>query len=436
MSGVAPRVLVLAIGEELLRGQVQDANSAWLARQLLELGCAVENILVVGDHPEELAVALRSQHLCTPPFPYDGIVTSGGLGPTADDRVREVVAGSYRRPLEDVPEAVQALRRLWGRQRGGHPPGPFLAQGRVPRGARPLKNPAGTAWGFALRVPEAPWIVCLPGPPRECRATFVAGGGRAAIREWVGDTPGVLGTSFHVAGLPESAVEERVRDLIRHPGNPRYGITASADRVSVSAWAFADGRHPDPRPLLEEAAARIRERLGDLAWGRDEETLPEVVLRLCRQRGVTLATAESCTGGRLAAAITSVPGASRSYLEGWVTYANEAKIRELGVSSELLARRGAVSAEVALAMATGARARSGAEWALATTGIAGPGGGSPEKPVGTVWLGIAGPTGAWAVHRRAFARAGRTAVQDQAVRDALEALRRELLGLERLPERR
>jgi len=427
----APRVVLLPLGEELLQGRVQDANSPWLAREVLALGGEVRRILVLGDEAGELAGALADlAGRC------ELVVTTGGLGPTADDRVRREVAALLGVPLVDVPGGVPRLAGLWRRQHGGEAPVHFLDQARVPRGARPLANRAGTAWGFASRLPDGRHLLCLPGPPGECRAAFLDGGGREEVaRLCPGSRGGVLLRTLHVAGLPETAVETRIRDLLEGPGNPRFGSVAGRRQVTVSILARPEGDR-DGAEILEEAAAEVRRRLGALVWGADEETLPGVVVGLLRERRQTVVTAESCTGGRLAAALTSVPGASEVFLGGWVAYADAVKVRELGVAEALLREHGAVSEAVARAMAAGARERAGADHALAVTGIAGPGGGSLEKPVGTVWLGVAGPGGVWAVHRRAYARAGRTAVQEQSVRDALEALRRELLGLERLPERR
>jgi nicotinamide-nucleotide amidase len=431
MSGIRqPEATVLSVGEELLQGRIADTNAREMALELLRLGFVVRRFLTVGDAPGDLQHALRE---------LDGaasvLVSTGGLGPTADDRVRAETAAYAGVALTEVPGAVPALTELFLRNLRHEAPKPYLAQGFVPAGARPVANSAGTAWAFWLDLPRGTRYLALPGPPTECRAAFHAGGGGAALAERARGAAGVAFRAFHTAGAPESVVEARLQELLADSQNPRYGITANARGVTVSALAFASEGGPPPERLLEEADATLRARLGELLWGRDDETLPSVVVRALAARGATVTVAESCTGGRLAAALTSVPGASQVFHGGWICYANASKTRELGVSAETLARHGAVSEEVAIAMAAGARARAGADWALAVTGIAGPDGGSEEKPVGLAWIGVAGPDGVWAVRRRQWARGGRSSVQQQCVRDALDALRRELGGQPRLAPR-
>lgn len=426
----APRAVVLSIGEELLEGRVIDTNAPRCAAELLRLGFLVRAMHTIGDAPGELHGLLeRLRGQC------ELVVTSGGLGPTADDRVRAEVAGLLGVPLETIAGAEAPLAALYRRQHGAEPPPWFLAQARVPLGARPLANAAGTAWAFATELGGGTALVCLPGPPRECATSFDEGGGREFLRERFGAERGLAFACLHSSSAPESAVEARIRDLLESEGNPRLGITAGGGRVSVSilAWSEPGGRGADQ--VLAAAEAEVRARLGDLVWGRDDETLEGIVVRELAARGATVATAESCTGGRIAAALTSVPGASAVFRHGWICYADAAKAAELGVAPELLRAHGAVSAEVAEAMARGARARAGADWAISATGIAGPDGGSPAKPVGLVYLGLAGPDGCRVLRRRQYARAGRTGIQAQTVRDALEALRRELLGLPGLGDR-
>lgn len=420
--------VVVAVGEELLQGRVRDANTPFLAAELLRLGYLVRRLVTVGDAPADVRRLLHGlRDSC------EAVVTSGGLGPTADDRVREEVAALLGAALVDIPGAVAPLAELYRRQHGCDPPPSFLAQARVPSGARPLRNDAGTAWGFAVDLSQRTRLLCLPGPPHECRAAF-AGGGREDLETRAGPGRRLAFGTFHTASWPESAVEARIRDLLERSDNPRFGIIAHGRGVTVSALAVDEPGRAAPE-LLERAAATLRERLSEVLWGRDAETLEGAVLERLRSRGETVAVAESCSGGRLCAALASVPGASAVFRYGWVSYADAAKTTELGVAAELIAAHGAVSAEVAAAMAEGARRRGGAHWGVAVTGIAGPAGGSAEKPVGLVWLALAGPRGTYAVRRRMFAPAGRVSVQEQSVRDALEMMRRELSGLPRLPER-
>lgn len=431
MSSVRPpEAVVLSIGEELLQGRIADTNAREFALELLRLGFVVRRFLTIGDAPGDLQRTLGE---------LDGqaavVVSTGGLGPTADDRVRAEAAAYAGVHLEEVPGAVPALTELFLRNLREEAPKPYLAQGFVPGGARAIANAAGTAWAFVLDLPRGTRYLALPGPPTESRAAFHGGGGAAALAERARGAAGVAFRAFHTAGAPESVVESRIRELLADSQNPRYGITASARGVTVSALAFAAEGGPPPERLLDEAGETLRARLGEWLWGSDADTLPAVVVRALDARGATLAVAESCTGGRVAAAITSVPGSSRVFLGGWICYANEVKTRELGVDADTIRSHGAVSEEVAMAMAAGARARSGADWAVAVTGIAGPDGGSEEKPVGLAWIGVAGRDGAWAVRRRQWARGGRSSVQQQCVRDALDALRRELAGQPRLPPR-
>lgn len=425
-----PRAVIVSIGEELLEGRITDTNSQFFADQLLRLGVQVRRMITVGDAPGALRAVLEDLR-----GEWEVVLTTGGLGPTADDRVRAEVAALLGVPLVSAGKPAEAdLRALYARVRRGEPPEEYLAQGRVPLGTEALANRAGAAWGFMADLGASTRLYCLPGPPQECRAAFFEGGASADLEQRFAPAARLAFGAFHTSGVPESVVEERVREWIEAGGNPQVGIVAGRHRVTVSVKAF-----PEPgrtaAEVLESVARDLEARLGELLWGRDDETLEGVVVELLAQRGETLATAESCTGGRLAARVVGVPGASRVFEYGWVTYANRAKVAELGVSEAALAAEGAVSADVAGAMAAGARERAGADWSLAITGVAGPDGGTPEKPVGLVYVGLCGPTGVCTIRRRQYARAGRRSIQEQSVRDALEALRRELLGLTRLPDR-
>jgi len=423
------RAAIVSIGEELLQGRIQDRNAGHFAGVLLRMGFLVQRFFTVGDQPGVLPGLLEELR-----GNWDLVLTTGGLGPTADDRVRAEVSALLGVPLAEVAGAMGPLEALWRRQfPGTPPPAHYLAQALVPRGARPLANRCGTAWGFACDLGSTR-LLCLPGPPGECQAAFEEGGGREEVEKFLpaAERP-VLGT-FHASGVTESQVEGRIRDLMEREGNPRLGIVAGVRQVTVSVLAFPEAGRPAGE-ILEETARELQDRLSGMLWGRDRETLEAVVVKLLAQRSERVALAESCTGGRLAARLTSVPGASRVFGHGWVTYADEAKIRELGVPSGLLRKHGAVSREVAAAMAAGARRKAGSDWALSVTGIAGPGGGTPEKPVGLAFLGLAGPEGVRTLRRRQYARSGRILIQEQSVRDGLETLRRALLGLEALPDR-
>ncbi len=424
-----PTAHLLSIGEELLEGRILDRNAARFAARLLELGFRVVGKTTVGDEPGALRHALDALQ-----GRADVILSTGGLGPTTDDRVRAEVAEALGVALVANPEVEARLTLLYQSVQGSSVPDSFLAQARVPHGAKLLPNSAGTALGFAFD-----WgggrVLCLPGPPVECEATFEGGGGLQDLAERFPDMGRVAHGLFHTVGVPEAVVESQIRDLMEPTPSRRLGITASASRVTISVVVLpsSDGRTAEEE--LAEVAGQLRQRLGVWLVAEGDSTLEQEVVAALQDAGQTVATAESCTGGRLAAALTSVPGSSRVFPAGFVVYSNEAKVRDLGVDLALLEKHGAVSAEVALALAEGARTRVGADWGISATGIAGPEGGTGEKPVGTVFLGLAGPEDGHALLRQQWIRAGREAIQDQTVRDALETLRRAVLGLPPLPEK-
>ena len=427
--------IVVSIGDELLDGRVQDLNASFLATQLQRLGIQVVHLRTISDRVGEMKSLLADLN-----GKANLIVSSGGLGPTADDRVRAEAADFLSEPLCQVEGAEAELRRIFQRVKPNQePPSFFLDQGRIPRSGQALANPAGTAWGFRVQLEADSHYVALPGPPRECQAVW-----KSALEQLpavLGEIPDLAYGLFHTASVPESMVEEKVRDLLRRGGNPRMGITAKGKQVTLSVLARADDPEHGQRSaeqVLADMADTLQQRLQPWLWGRDKQTLQGVVVEELLRRGQTLAVAESCTGGQLASAVVSVPGASQVLHFGWVCYANEAKAAELGVPLEWTQESGpgAVSAEVALAMAQGARRESGADWGIGITGVAGPGGGTELKPVGTVWLGLSGPGVEYAVLRHQWTRGGRVGVQQGSVRDALEILRRTLLGLPPLPEQK
>jgi competence/damage-inducible protein CinA-like protein len=424
--------VVVSIGEELLDGRIRDLNASYLAIELRQLGLQVKAMHTIGDRPgalRELLTQLDDQ-VCL-------IVTSGGLGPTADDRVRLEAAQAMGVQLVGVAGAQEELQCLHQKFQGKPAAAHFLAQGTVPYESHALANTAGTAWGFCGALPGGAQLMCLPGPPVECQAVWTQGG-MQRVEHFIGGAQELAYALLHTTSVPESTVEDRIRDLLENTQNPRLGITAHGKQVTLSL--LAKPTHDfSAQQILDRCVAELQQRLGDWIWGRDEQSLEGVVVAELARRGQTVAVAESCTGGRLAAALTAVPGSSQVFRFGWVNYANQAKTQELNVPTELMEgpdAPGAVSAEVALGLANGARTKAAADWAIGITGIAGPGGGTADKPVGEVWIGLAGPDGSHAVLRQQWTRAGRTGIQNGAVRDALEALRRELLALPSLPERK
>ncbi len=420
---VSSRVLVLSIGEELLQGRVVDTNASFLADQCLHLGLEVVGMETCGDAPGQLSQVLnRWQNQ------VDIIMSSGGLGPTADDRVRAEVSEFMAVDLIDIADAIPPLEKLFHRIHRQNAPIYFLNQGRIPSGATPWPNVGGTAWAFEMDLTQSCTVMSLPGPPHEVQAVWHEGGLGESVDTRFGTAEDMAFGTFHTAGVPEAKIELQIRQMLEPGRNPKMGITAHGKVVTLSALAKAEaGRSAES--ILEETAAALASALGPLLLGRNQDTLESVVVAALASHGQTLALAESCTGGQLAQAITSVPGASKVFTHGWVTYADAAKISLLDVSADLIQEHGAVSAAVAEKMATGARARSRADWALSVTGIAGPGGGTAEKPVGLVWIALAGPDGVRSVRRQQWTRAGRAGIQQGAVRDGLDLLRRELLSL-------
>lgn len=370
---------LVAIGDELLAGAHPDLNSPALAVALAEVGWPVARAAVVGDDEESLAEVLVD--LCGR---HRLVVASGGLGPTLDDVTRHAAARAAGRAIVTSPEALEQVR-TWYRETGRTMPASNERQALVPEGAVVLPNPVGTAPGFRVRVGQA-WLAVLPGPPRELQA-MVASELLPWLREEQGDGLVRDTRRFHLVGLSESVFADEAGEWMDRGQNPLMGVTVAAGVMSVRLVGTSDDA-ARLAELLDARAAEFRERFGEYIFSEDEPDPARVLARRLIADGVGVATAESCTGGLLAAALTREPGVSAVLERGWVTYADRAKQELLGVPSELLAAHGAVSGPVAEAMARGAAERSGARLALSTTGIAGPGGGSPEKPVGLVWFGL------------------------------------------------
>jgi nicotinamide-nucleotide amidase len=379
---------VLTIGDELLRGEIVDSNKSFLSERLLTLEIETRFHASVRDDPADMRDAfLRACERS------DVVLVSGGLGPTRDDLTIEVLAETFARKLVLDEPSLAAMRAFFERF------GRTMAktnekQAWFPEGAEVLPNPVGTAPGCLLTVPAETEtsFFCMPGVPRELHlmmdeqvlpriAKRVSGPRGASVRA----------TLLRTFGIGESTLEEELADVARD-GDVSLGFRTSFPDNYLRP--VARGRTPEQaEERLAAVSAEIRARLGALVYGEGDTTLEQVVGQLLTEQRATLATAESCTGGLLAERITAVPGASAYYQGGAVTYSNAAKVALLGVPEELLAAHGAVSAEVARAMAEGARARFGADLAVSTTGISGPDGGTPEKPVGLVYVGFASQAG-------------------------------------------
>ena len=381
-----PRAVVLVTGSELVRGDRHDLNGPFLAGELVRLGLEPARITIVGDGPDELRSALAEG------LDADLLVISGGLGPTHDDRTIELLAAAADRELALDPtlagEIEGVSRRIAERLR--RPYADFAAgvtkQASLPAGGESL-GLAGTAPGVVLSA-NGCVAVALPGPPSELQRLWQAALASGPVRGVLSraQPPGRRVLRFF--GASESAVAQALEDA----GGDGNGVEATicARDFEIHVDLFVE---PGADELADALSAALRAPLQRYLFAEDERGVEEIVLALCRARGWTLATAESCTGGMVAERITSVPGASDVFAGSVVTYSNSSKHHLLGVSDDLLERHGAVSAEVAAAMAVGARMRVGADVGVAVTGIAGPDGGTPEKPVGLVFLHGASPDG-------------------------------------------
>ncbi len=403
---------LIAVGSELLQPGFRDSNSSWLAGELAELGIVVRRTSIVGDDVERLAESMVRAWASAPV-----VLVTGGLGPTEDDRTRLALAGALGAALESDDDAQRAIVAYLA-QRGRMADRDQLRQSLRPAGTRSLPNPVGIAPGILVER-GGRILAALPGVPVEMREMF-----RASV------VPLLAGRSarhlrrriLKVAGRTESSVDREVRDLYGAPGLTATILAKSTGIELVLQVEGGSAAEADRR--LEEVDRSFAARLsGDLV-GRDGETLATVIGAVLRASGTTLATAESCTAGMLGATITEVAGSSEWYRGGLIVYSNPSKISCAGVDAELLRREGAVSAQVASALASGARSRFAADFGVGITGIAGPAGGSVEKPVGLVFVGVAGRSGARAIEHHLGG--GRDLIRRRSVTLALDLLRREL----------
>ena len=431
------RAGIVVTGTEVLTGRVADRNGPWLADRLEELGVDLAQIAIVGDRREDLLATLRFMAAQR----FDVVLTSGGLGPTADDLTAEVVAEFQGRelvwdaPLQERIEAIVA--RLGARWRNVSVEAMregARKQATVPRGATVLE-PVGTAPGLVVTparggwTPAGPTVVVLPGPPRELQPMWEAAvreDFRAAgpLREALAGATEYLRRTLRLFGIPESAIAETLR-MAEREGVPleRLEVTTCLKRGEVEVVTRYE---PDAQDAYDRLVATVRARHAEQLFSDDGSTIDEQVAALLRGdqggRARTIATAESCTGGLLAARLTDPPGASQYVRGGLVVYANEAKVAQAGVPAEMIERHGAVSAEVARALAEGARKHLEADVGVGVTGIAGPGGGTPEKPVGTVYLCAA--TSGGALPRAVTLPGARSDVRERTTTVALHLVRR------------
>lgn len=406
---------IIAIGSELLAPDRTDTNSLWLTEQLNRLGIEVKLKTVVGDDDARLEEAIKDATRRS-----KVVVTTGGLGPTEDDITRKVTARALGRRLLLNEDLLAEIRQRF-QSFGVAMPERNSRQAMVIEDAEVLPNPNGTAPGMFIDH-KGTAIVLLPGPPREMKPMFenhVAS--RLASRA---GSQKVVRRMLRVAGMGESAVDEKIAPIYSQYENPQTTILFNQSEIEIHLTAR--GRtEADAEALLDRLSEQIEERLGISVFAFAGETMEQVVGLKLSVGGYTLAVAESCTGGLLAQRLTDVPGSSKYFIEGVVTYSNDAKMRALGVEPILFLEHGAVSAPVAEAMAEGIRNRAETDFGLAITGIAGPGGGTEEKPVGLVYIAIASESGT--EHRKLNLPGDRHLVRWRASQAALDLLRRRLI---------
>ncbi|MGE5172241.1 MAG: competence/damage-inducible protein A [Betaproteobacteria bacterium] len=410
------RAEIIATGTELLTGGALDTNSHFLSEELMLVGIETAFKTVVGDDERDMEEALKRALARV-----DAVIITGGLGPTEDDITRKVVAKITKKRLVLNEEALAAIReRLAGRGKD------VLAandrQALIPAGTRLLPNAVGVAPGFYIDE-EGPFLAVLPGVPREMRAMFNEGL-RPALEQRFGGKLFIRRRVLRTCGVSESAVNQAIREIMRR-GEPDVGLSAKETGVDIRIIARgANGEHA--QALIDRAETAIREKLGDAIYGVDGVELEEVIGALLKQRRLTLAVAESCTGGMIGARITNIAGSSEYFERGAVVYSNLAKTEMLGVPQNLIERHGAVSSEVAGAMAKDIRQAAHTTLGLSVTGIAGPGGGTEKKPVGLIYIALASPQGVKTIEHRLLG--DREQIRIRASQMALDMVRRYLIG--------
>jgi nicotinamide-nucleotide amidase len=434
---------LLNTGSELMLGRVLNTHQQWLCRRLADLGYVVTRQMAVPDTASDIQSAVREAL-----GRADLVLVTGGLGPTSDDLTRDLIAQLLGKQLRRDDAVLDHIQRRFAARKLPMPKNNEV-QAMVPEGAQVLANPNGTAPGLAMKIDEdgrgkmenggntsmpsstinppssrfAKWLVMLPGPPRELRPMFNEQVVPLLRREFPLDAPFVCRT-LRTSGNAESRVQEKIQPPLAAlvAAGLDVGYCARVGQVDVRLSA----RGAVGEQLVRAAEAIVREIFNAQIYGVDDEEIEAVVVRLLTEQKKTLALAESCTGGGIAHRVTNVPGASAIFLGGWVTYSNESKQKFLGVRAETLAVHGAVSEAVAREMAEGARQQTGADFAVAVTGIAGPGGGTKDKPVGTVFIALAGASGTVVERRINFYE--RETFKQLTAQQALELLRVSLVS--------
>ncbi len=410
---------IVAIGTEMLLGDLVDTNSAWLSQRLAELGVGIYRHTTVGDNSGRIIGALREASSRS-----DLVITTGGLGPTSDDLTNACLAILTGRRMVEYPEAREHVDKMFARF-GRKPTVNNYKQALFPEGTKLIPNPVGTAMG-ALVDWDGTLFATLPGVPTEMKSMF-----RETLEPLIRarSDGSIVSKTLHFAGIGESALAEKVQDFL-DATDPTVAPLAGQGKVRLRITTRA-ATEEEAQEKIAPVEREVIARLGDYYFGEDDETLEGAVGRILKEKGATLALAESCTGGLLAKRLTDRAGSSAFFVEGLVTYSNESKERLLGVPDALLVEHGAVSEPVARAMAEGVRKVAGTDYGLSVTGIAGPDGGTEEKPVGLVFVGLAdeGGTAAEKLDLTAWARS-RDSIRERSANRAFDLLR---LRLEERP---
>lgn len=388
-----PSAEIITIGTELLLGQLVDTNTAVIAKALADVGMDVYRQASVGDNEARIAAAVHEAL-----GRADAVICAGGLGPTVDDLTRPAVAAATGRQLVLHEPSLERIKEIFSRA-GRRMTDNNVQQAMLPAGATALPNPNGTAPGFIVEV-DGRAVVSLPGPPRELQPMLFGSAIPWLQRRF--ELRSVIVTRvLKTIGVPESTLDSRIADLFRESRNPSIAVLAHPNQVDVKLTAKAETRDK-ALELIAELEHGVRDRLGDCIFAVDSGTIEAAAGEALRARGWSIATAESCTGGMIGEMLTSVPGSSAYYRGSVVAYGDEVKTGVLGVDPELIRRHGAVSEEVASAMAAAVRKKFDTTLAVGVTGIAGPSGGTPTKPVGLVYIALAKPDGGSEVRRIGF----------------------------------
>jgi nicotinamide-nucleotide amidase len=410
-------VEIVTIGTEILLGHLVDTNAPFVARRLADHGVDVYAKHSVGDNADRLAAMLHGVLERA-----DGAVTTGGLGPTVDDLTKDAVARAVGKTLvlhEPSLHAIEERFKIFGRTMTEN----NRRQAYLPEGCVVLDNPHGTAPGFVALRDDGKFVACMPGVPREMKPML-----DERLIPWLVERFGLHESihtkTLHTVGIGESALDAKIEDLFRTLENPKIAVLAHGGRVDVKVMAKARSRE-QAAAMIEPVAAELRKRIGSGYFGDDDTTLAAAIVARLAERGLTLGTAESCTGGAVADALVAVAGASAAFRGAVVAYANEVKTALLNVPERTLAEHGAVSEETAVAMARGGRERLAADVVIAVTGIAGPTGGTQEKPVGLVWFALAFGDGEVETRRLTFP-GDRTDIRERATVAALGLLWRRI----------